>query len=233
MTTTRRAIHTNMSYTLQAPFAESDIQSPGLGCSSSPPSSPVSIDIDSSPPSSPGVLSNLDEPVGNLNDRRVRGGGWTFKTSAQDNQITDRISSFEMANYTFLGSENVHPFAGSTLSTREGTVHKSPPRYEKGGERTRNKKRNPRLEWEAGAEKRRRTVFSTPPQWKLDGIARSGGNESNPVLLNGSFEERVWEEMLADAIDGAECNIDLRSVRNIVCPIRLPADFMLCIAIII
>ncbi|EJD07444.1 uncharacterized protein FOMMEDRAFT_149973 [Fomitiporia mediterranea MF3/22] len=204
---------------LQAPFElllNGYEYSDGLDASS-PPSSPCSLyAVDSSPPSSPANftldLDASDEEILNT-DAKTEVGGSTNASPACVRRVDTKGKGRDTAE---LETSPAHPYAASTRAV------KRPPEY--GKDTTR-----PKVKRHRGDSDPERDVFSMRQHARLHErdsymqsiippIGRYPDGRSEPIspgVIDGLSksshdpEHMLWEETLAQAVDSAECKIDL------------------------
>ena len=183
---------------------------------SSPPSSPYAVD--SSPPSSPlndpFLLSDSDEEPDAMVAKSICGEPASSNASPSS---PSRKGKGKLLSG--LDTSPAHPFSASTRAT------KRPPTYSKDSTRPKVKRQRGEVDehWNvfgiphrAGVHERDRYIQSfvpsvaTPPYSlrKTDG----DGTAEGLVSPSQDSEHSLWEETIAQAVDAAECKIDLRCV---------------------
>ncbi|KAI5121870.1 hypothetical protein M0805_001078 [Coniferiporia weirii] len=204
--------------------------------SSSPPSSPCSFTVDSSPPSSPGAyapdlngeLHEGEDVEGSESEGdekgaivRVLGGERDVKGKGKQPAVT-----------AYVDASPAHPFSASTRAV------KRPPRYDKGTARVKVKRqrqyydldeyerdlgeRGARLRNDFGLRfdpfaaaqrggiyERDAYLHDSYPRMNLNTNDDFGSGGVEEVVRSHDPEHTLWEETIAQAVDGAECKIDL------------------------
>ncbi len=210
---------------LQPAFSEEENASNSLRVSRSSSSSSMSspYTVDSSPPSSPSLLP-FDEPMDDGDDDSMQKTPGSSQEGARKANRTVKWhlelpgDALEHGTRSSNQHSPVHPYSGSTLSTKSGAMYTSPTLYEKGGERAKFKRHNPRL----SLDERDAKDFISRSQLSAFDFGNQGRKDDDYLkddLAEGGkldddaprdAEDAIWENAISQIIDVAGHTLDLR-----------------------